>query len=169
METERSPFSPLTKSTERLLITGLILCGWAFIILLRLFDLQVFAHDEYVKLGESQQEKLEPIEAPRGAIQDRQGNYLAINSPSQFAVVNPHRIPNKEIAAALLGRILDLDTAKLETDLQAAASSKHHYGYFMVDPHVSNEKAETLRGMKLDWLEIREGSLRSYPNGQLAA
>ena len=68
METEKSPFSPLTKSTERLLITGLILCGWAFIILLRLFDLQVFAHDEYVKLGESQQEKLERVEAPRGAI-----------------------------------------------------------------------------------------------------
>src|SRR4051795_5786976 len=157
MDTEKSPFSPLTKSTERLLITGLILCGWAFIILLRLFDLQVFAHDQYVKLGESQQEKLEPIDAPRGAILDRHGNYLAISSPSQFAVVDPQRVPNKEIAGALLARILDLDPEKLQKDLETAAASKHHHGYLIVDPHVSNEKAETLRGMKLDWLEIREG------------
>jgi cell division protein FtsI (penicillin-binding protein 3) len=169
MEIERPPSAPLTKSTQRLLNTGLILCGWAFIILLRLFDLQVFGHDEYVKLGESQQEKLEVTDAPRGAILDRHGNYLAISSPSQFAVVNPQRIPNKEIAGALLARILGLNAAKLQADLEAAAASKRHHGYFVVDPHVSNEKAETLRGMKLDWLEIRQGSLRSYPNGQLAA
>lgn len=169
MEMERPPFAPLNKSTQRLLNTGLILCGWAFLILLRLFDLQVFAHDQYVRLGESQQEKLEPIDAPRGAILDRHGNYLAISSPSQFAVVDPQRVPNKEIAGALLARILDLDPEKLQKDLETAAASKHHHGYLIVDPHVSNEKAETLRGMKLDWLEIREGSLRSYPNGQLAA
>ncbi|MFL6352631.1 MAG: penicillin-binding protein [Bryobacteraceae bacterium] len=166
---ERPPFAPLTKSTQRLLNTGLILCGWAFIILLRLFDLQIFAHDRYVKLGESQQEKLEVMEAPRGAILDRNGNYLAISSPSQFVVVDPQRIPNKEIAGALLARILGLDAAKLQKDLEAAAASKYRHGYFVVDPHVSNEKAETLRGMKLDWLEIRQGRLRSYPNGQLAA
>lgn len=169
MEMERPPFAPLTKSTQRLLNTGLILCGWAFLILLRLFDLQVFAHDQYVKLGESQQEKLEVMDAPRGAILDRHGNLLAISSPSQFVVVDPQRIPNKEIAGALLARILDLDPEKLQKDLEAAAASKHHHGYLIVDPHVSTEKAETLRGMKLDWLEIRQGSLRSYPNGQLAA
>jgi cell division protein FtsI (penicillin-binding protein 3) len=169
MEMERPQFAPLTRSSQRLLHTGLILCGWAFLILVRLVDLQVFAHDQYVKLGESQQERLEAIDAPRGAILDRHGNYLAISSPSQFVVVDPQRIPNKEFAGALLARILDLDAAKLQKDLEAAAASKHRHGYFVVDPHVSNEKAETLRGMKLDWLEIREGSLRSYPNGQLAA
>jgi len=160
---------PVTQSTERLLIAGLVLCGWAAIILLRLLDLEVFAHEQYVKLGASQQEKLELTDAPRGAILDRNGNYLAISSPSEFVVVNPKRIPNKEIAAALLARILDLNAATLEKDLEAASESKHHHGYFVVDPHVSDEKADALRGMKLDWLEIRQGSLRSYPNGQLAA
>src|SRR5947209_3384481 len=116
MDMERPPSPRLTKSARRLLNTGLILCGWAFLILLRLFDLQVFAHDEYVKRGESQQEKLERTDARRGAILDRQGNYLAISSPSQFAVVDPQRIPNKEIASALLARILGLDAAKLQKD-----------------------------------------------------
>src|ERR1700760_2683299 len=83
---------PLTQSTERLLIMGLILSGWALIVILRLFQLQVLAHDKYEKLGESQQEKLLPLAAPRGAVLDRRGNYLAISLPSQFLVADPSRI-----------------------------------------------------------------------------
>jgi cell division protein FtsI (penicillin-binding protein 3) len=162
------PLAPFTKSIERLLILGLILTGWALIVVFRLFQLQVLAHDKYEKLGRAQQEKWEPLDAPRGAILDRSGNYLAISSPSQFVVVNPVRIPDKALAAALLGRILEMDPAGLQKDLEAAAASKHH-GYFVVDPNVSGARAETLRAMKLDWLEIRQGSLRTYPNGQLAA
>lgn len=160
---------PLTKSTERLLIMGLILTGWALIVVLRLFQLQVLAHDKYERIGESQQERMRQIEAPRGAILDRNGNYLAISSPSQFVEVNPARIPDKATAAALLGRILGIDAGKLEADLIAASTSRHHRGYLVVDPRVSADKAETLAAMKLDWLEIETGSLRTYPNGQLAA
>jgi cell division protein FtsI (penicillin-binding protein 3) len=164
-----APTERTNPSIDRLAILGLILFGWAFLIALRLLDLQVFSHAHYVKLAESQQDRLEPVEARRGAILDRNGSYLAISSDSQFVVVNPKRIPNKEIAAALLGRILGMDPTKLQGDLEAAAASKHHRGYFVVDPRVSDEQAETLRAMRLDWLEIRAGSLRSYPNGQLAS
>ncbi len=169
MAMEKRPSPPISKSDERLFIAGLILCGWVLILFFRLVDLQVFAHGEYVRLAESQQDKLRPIDAPRGSILDRNGNYLAISSASQFVVVNPKRIPNKEFAAALLARVLQLDAAKLQGDLEAAGASKRRNGYLIVDTHVSDEKAETLRAMKLDWLEIREGSLRSYPNGPLAA
>ncbi len=164
---ERPPLAPPGKSTERLVITGLILIGWALILLLRLFDLQVFAHEEYVKLAEAQQDKPQPIDVSRGSIFDRNGRILAMNSPSDFVVVNPKRIPDKDVAAALLGRVLGVDSQKLEADINAA-SSRHH-GYLVVDPDVSAEKADALRGMKLDWLEIRKGSLRSYPQGELAA
>ncbi|HEY1215563.1 MAG TPA: penicillin-binding transpeptidase domain-containing protein, partial [Bryobacteraceae bacterium] len=143
--------------------------GWAFIVVVRLLQLQVFGHDHYVRLGDSQQERLEPIEAPRGAILDRDGNYLAISSASQLAVVNPQRIPNKELAAALLARILGTDAAVLQSDLEAAAASRRHRGYFVVESNLTPQQADTLRALKLDWLEIRQGSVRTYPNGQLAA
>jgi len=157
------------KSTDRLVITGLILTGWALILLLRLVDLQVFSHDELARMAERQQDKLVAVNAPRGAIFDRDGNYLAISSPSRFVVVDPRRIPNKEIAAALLAKILALDPQKLEADLEAAAKSRRHNGYLVIDPRVTPEKAKQLAELKLDWLEIRDGSLRNYPNGQLAA
>ncbi len=166
---KRPPLAPLAKSTERLLIMGLILSGWAFIVVMRLLQLQVFGHDRYVRLGDFQQERLEPIEAPRGAIMDRDGNYLAISCASQVAVVNPLRIPNKDLAAAILARILNVDADTLQNDLDSAAASRHHRGYFVVDRNITPKQAETLRALKLDWLEIRRGSIRTYPNGQLAA
>ena len=169
MAMKRPPLTPLAKSTERLLIMGLILAGWAFIVVMRLLQLQVFGHDHYVRLGDSQQEKLETIDAPRGAILDRDGNFLAISSASQLAVVNPRRIPNKSLAAALLARILGLDTIELQNDLEAAAASRRHRGYFVVDENITPQQADTLRALKLDWLEIQRGTVRTYPNGQLAA
>lgn len=165
----RQPSAPLTKSTERAVLIGLILLGWALILVLRLFQLQVLAHDDYVKRARRQQEKLEAIDAPRGEIFDRNGNILAISSASEFVVVNPRRIPNKEIAAALLGKILGMDVKKLQAALESAAQSRHHNGYFVVSQHVSEEQATALRGMDLDWLDLRQGSLRTYPNGDIAA
>ena len=166
---EEPPFPPQGKQVDRLGILGLILLGWALVVVLRLVDLQIFAHPQYLRLAESQQDRVETVEAPRGAILDRNGNLLAISSASQFVVVNPRRIDRKDMAAGLLASVLGLDAKKLQADLEAAAASKHHRGYLVVDPNVSEEKADALRDMKLDWLEIRQGSLRSYPNGPLAA
>jgi cell division protein FtsI (penicillin-binding protein 3) len=129
----------------------------------------VLAHDDYAKRARRQQERLEAIDAPRGEIFDRNGNILAISSASQFVVVNPRRIPNKEIAAALLARILHMDAKTLQAALENAAQSRHHNGYFVVSQRVNDDQAATLRGMDLDWLELRQGSVRTYPNGEVAA
>ncbi len=157
------------KSTDRLGVIGLILLGWALIVVLRLVDLQVFAHTKYLKAAESQQDKSAPIESVRGAIVDRHGNFLAISSPSRIVAVNPGQIQNIGFAAALLGRVLKLDVPRLEADLEAAARSKRHHGYFIVDPQISEEQAEQLSAMKLNWLIVGNGSVRTYPNGELAA
>ena len=165
---ENAPFRPSAKSIERLLITGLILFGWALIAVLRLLDLQVFAHDKYVRAADAQQDKRKLIEAVRGPILDRNGAYLAISSPSLIAVVNPLRILNMGAAAGLLGTTLGIDPQKLQQDLEAAVHSNHP-GYLVIDSHVSDEKAAELRDLNLEWLDIRQGSVRSYPNHQLAA
>lgn len=161
----RQPADPL----ERLAILGLILLGWAFIVLSRLFGMQVLAHDKYERLAERQQEKLAPIQAERGTIFDRDGYALAISSPSHSLVVNPSRIPNKEIAAALIASVLKIDAQQLQRDLESAAASKKHCGYYVVDQHVNEEQAATLRDMKLEWADVEEGSVRTYPDGAIAS
>ncbi len=166
---EPRPLEPVAKSVERALIIGLILLGWALILIFRLFDLQVLAHDNLVKRAKKQQERLEPVEAQRGSIYDRNGNLLAISSPSHLVIVNPKRIPDKATAAELLASVLSLDAKRLQDSLEVAAASKHHSGFFVVDQHVSEQQAATFRAMNLDWLDIREGSVRSYPNDGVAA
>ncbi len=166
---ESRPIELISKPVERALIIGLILLGWALILVCRLFDLQVLAHDDLVKRAKRQQEKLEPVDAQRGSIFDRNGNLLAISSPSHFAVVNPRRIPDRATAAELLAGVLSLDAKRLEASLNIAASAKHHSGYFVVGQHVTEDQAATLRAMNLDWLDIHEGSVRSYPNNDVAA
>jgi cell division protein FtsI (penicillin-binding protein 3) len=160
---------PLTKTQERALILGLILTGWAFVVAARLFGLQILGHDDFARLARRQQETVRPIGTARGSIFDRNGNILAISSGSHKVVVNPKRIPNKEIGAALLARILGLEANKLQSYLEIAAQSKTGSGYYMVDDQVTDEQVAALKGMNLDWLEIREGSVRTYPNGPLAA
>jgi len=152
METQNLP--PLTKSQERALIVGLILLGWALVVVFRLFLLQVFEHDEYVRAAHRQQQQVEAMQAQRGSIFDRNGTLLAISSASNIVFVNPSRIPTKDIAAALVARILHMDAPRLQRSLEAAAKSKRHSGYLIIDNNVTDQQAAGLKGMNLDWLGI---------------
>lgn len=169
MEMDKPPLGPATKSLERLFVTGLILFGWALIILLRLVDLQIFAHERYVKVAESQQDKVVPVEPRRGSIVDRNGVYLAISSHSWLVAVNPAQIQNAGVAAGLLASILHLDAAKLQQDIEAAAQSKRHHGFFVVARQIGDESARELAALKLNWIILGDDSVRSYPNHELAA
>lgn len=162
-----TPPLPLSKSLERLAILGLILGAWVLALSLRLVQLQIFSHQKYVHLAEIQQEKLDPIEAPRGAILDRNGNYLAVSSDVPIVCINPLRIPDKDTAAALLAGVLNLDKDELLDRIMHAAAT--HRGYLVVDKEATNEQVDALRKLSLDWVDIRKGTARSYPNGQLAS
>ncbi len=163
--------SSLSKTQERGLFAGLILMGWALVILARLFTLQVLEHDSLSKIAHRQQEHLEPIDAPRGTIYDRNGAILAISSNSHIAVVNPRRIPKQkeELAAAMLAGILQQDAAQLQAAFERASASRNRGGYLAVNEHLTDEQAASLEGLHLDWLEIRQSSVRNYPNNDVAA
>lgn len=162
------PLAPLSKSVKRLLILALCLAAWCVIIIARLCQLQIFEHDKYQRWAQSQHEKREPIVAPRGSIYDVNGVVLAMNENSLMAVVNPTRIDDKAFAASMLARILKVDPKQLQADLENVAKTVHR-GFFVVDPRITPEVAEELKQLNLDWLEIREGTNRWYPNKTLAS
>src|SRR5437588_9794227 len=94
------------RSAERVLTLGAVFLIWAFLISVRLFDLQVLTHARYLHMADAQQYRVLPILPRRGAILDRDRNYLAISSRSRVLAVNPGQIDSKALAAQLLGRIL---------------------------------------------------------------
>jgi cell division protein FtsI (penicillin-binding protein 3) len=164
---QKPPLGSHAKSVERLSLLGLAIGVWAAVLAIRLVQLQIFNHDRYARMAEAQQEKLDAIEAPRGAILDRNGHYLAISSEVPIICVNPLRIPDKDTAASLLSGILNLEKDEVFGRIVSAAAS--HRGYLVIDNHPSDDQVEAIRKMNLEWVDIRKGSARSYPNGQLAA
>ena len=156
------------KTLSRRAALGLLLAGWMIVILGRLAQLQVIQHSKYRQAARAQQEKREAIPAERGAIVDCNGNVLAMNAPTKVAVVNPLLIRDREFAAKLISGILNLDSKKLEEELETAARPPQK-GFLVVAPRVSAEEVEALKGLQLEGLEIRDGTFRWYPEHQLAS
>jgi cell division protein FtsI (penicillin-binding protein 3) len=140
---------------------------WAALIALRLVQLQVVQHRQFAQLANDQQQKLEEIKAPRGAILDRYGERLAMSLPAESVVVDPLRVPDLGVASDILASVLDLDSRDLLEQMKAAVDT--HRGFLWVKRKITREEAKRLRDLNLDWIEFRTESQRYYPNRTLAA
>ena len=158
---------PETQSSKRLLWLLYALLGWAGAIFLRLIWLQGLHHDDLLKLAQQQQQHTVEIQAQRGSILDRTGQPLAKSLPAESVCVNPQKIHDAAVAAALLAPELKLETAKLREKIDGAM--RRGSGFLWIKRKVSAEEAERVRSMKLDWVEFRMETRRFYPHGQLAA
>ncbi len=161
------PIDPAAERRARRLLRWLAL--WGLAIFGRLVYLQVVRHEYFAAVADDQQIHRVEIPAHRGTIYDRNGQILAITVPTEKVVVDPARLSDKSFAAAILAEILSLDAAKLEVDLTERAQRKSGNHYFVVAPRASQEQAQKLKSLKLGWLQFESGSLRVYPNDDLAA
>jgi cell division protein FtsI (penicillin-binding protein 3) len=140
---------------------------WAALIAARLIQLQVVQHNQYAQLANDQQQKLEEIKAPRGAILDRYGQRLAMSLPAESVVVDPLRVPDLSVAADVLANVLHLNARELLANLRTAV--ENHRGFLWVKRKITREEAKRLRDLNLEWIEFRTESQRYYPNRTLAA
>ena len=140
---------------------------WAALIAARLIQLQVVQHSQYAQLARDQQQKLEEIKAPRGAILDRYGQRLAMSLPAESVCVDPLRVPDLAVAADILAKVLNLDSGDLLAKLKSTAQSRR--GFLWVKRKITREEAKRLRDLNLEWIEFRTESQRYYPNRTLAA
>lgn len=152
---------------HRLIHLAWLLFSWSLLLVARLVYLQVWHHADYTKQAKEQQEKSIEIPAPRGSIFDRSHHALALSVVSQSACVNPQRLKNLPFAAELLAGALKMDQQALLHEMQVAYNRNR--GFLWVKRRLSEEEAESIRGLKLEGVELRPESWRSYPNGSLAA
>lgn len=158
------------QSTRRLHLLARFLYAAALIIFGRLIYLQIFKHTELKTAAIKQQEKQVDLREMRGTIFDATGHALAISVPVDSVCVNPRRVVNPSMAAAVLAAALKLDEADLLERMTAAKDA--HRGFLWIKRKISQEESlsvHSLRGSGLDWIEFRTESKRVYPNGTLAA
>jgi cell division protein FtsI (penicillin-binding protein 3) len=156
-----------TQPARRLKWLLWLMLAWVAVIFGRLVMLQVFQHDQLQRAAERQQQKTVETQALRGTIFDRNGQPLAKTLPAESICVNPLRIPDANVAADILSRVLDIPRKPLYERLAAAKAGKR--GFLWVKRKVLPEEAARIRSLKFDWVEFREETRRFYPHGQLAA
>ncbi len=140
---------------------------WGAAIAAKLLYLQVIRHEDYLRQARRQQERVIEIPAPRGTISDRNGQLLAISVPMASISVNPQQVPDLEVAADILSRILELDRTVLYGRLRHAEAAGR--GFLWVKRKIAPEEAESLKSLRLNWIQFHQESQRHYPNGTLLA
>src|SRR5208283_2651679 len=154
-------------ATKRVHVLVRVAFLWAALILARLVQLQVIQHPKFAEMAHEQQQKVEELKAPRGAILDRYGQRLAMSLPAESVVVDPLRVPDLSVAADVLSKVLKLNARDLLVKLRTAVDD--HRGFLWVKRKITRQEAKRLRDLDLEWIEFRTESERFYPNRSLAA
>jgi cell division protein FtsI (penicillin-binding protein 3) len=148
---------------RRLYLLAAFFILWFAIIAIRLSWLQLVNYGEYTQRATRQQQRSIEVSAVRGNIYDRNGNDLAmtVNVDSIFAV--PSEIPDIHGTARILGRILNVDAAEIETRMHAS------HAFAWVARKVDNNQSSRVRALNLKGIYFQKESKRFYPKHELAA
>ena len=92
------------------------------ILFFRLFSLQILHGAHYIRLSEKNRVRVEPVEAPRGIIMDRNGTVLVDNRPSYTISIIPHQIEHMDRTITMLSEIIGMDPGTIRKKIEAQKS-----------------------------------------------
>lgn len=172
-----SPSNQARRAKEsRFLVLALMAVGGFVIIIAGLLRLQVARHEEFKRLAEENQVRLEVLRAPRGAIYDRHGELLADSQPSFDIVFRPFPAESTErIRSSLgpewlarVGSIVGVDSAQVRHLVRQANRSGQSALLRRGAPFEVMAAVEESR-TELPGIEVQIQPRRNYPNGTLGA
>ena len=137
---------------------------------IRFYVLQVARHADYQARAENNRIRDIPIPAARGAIFDRTGQRVLVDSESAFnVVVTPEDITNKEDTLNALAQNLDVDPAEVVAELNNPLRAKSQP--ILVKQNASRADLAWVAAHELEHPEIsiEEQPQRIYRYGKLAA
>lgn len=154
-------------SDSRIYILFLLISLFAFLIIFRLYNLQILSLDYYRGLSEGQHSIFSNLIPERGEIflKDKDGDYpVAVNKSTKLAFAVPREINDSRNVAEVLSKTLGLDEAELKEKL-----GKKDDMYEVLKHRLSEEEIVNLNNLKLDGVHLSDESFRYYPGGELAS
>ena len=146
----------------RLFTFALAAVAWLFLVLFRLWYLQVDQGDSFVEKARNQHQGIIEIRADRGVISDRFGEKLAFSTPVESIAVFPSQIKNPELTVRLLSNVLRMDYRLLHRKLE-----RRHFQF--VKRLAEPGEAERVRDLNLIGIHFEKESKRYYPQGTVAS
>lgn len=133
---------------------------------IRLFYLQIIRHDYYKKTALSGQLKQYQITADRGVIEAHDGDSvvpIVLNEKRYTLFADPKYIKDAEPVAAKIQKIIGGD----QTDIEKKLKLKTRYS--ILAKKLPKNQKDQLDKLELKGVGTREESIRTYPQGDLAA
>ena len=162
-----------TKNKKRIALGFVIIALLLLLLTFRVAYWQIIKADWLTEKAIAQQTQDTPIEAKRGAIYDRNGKELATSitcytlwaRPAQVKTQKGETISAEKISeiAAQLAELTGKDAETIQTNLTKSTA------LVRIASNLDKETADTIRALKLNGLELAEGTKRYYPLGNFAS
>lgn len=158
----------LTKSRTGWL--AIVLLGAMAVFVLRLFQLQIIQHEQYVSLAKSSQQRQFVLPAERGMIYMMDGQTpvsVVLNRTTYTVIADPQVVKDDE-RAQIIADLRAVAGGEVVKDLESRLSNKKSR-YEILAKNISKVQAERLKKKNFAGLLYQKGSIRSYPENGLGA
>lgn len=155
---------------HRVMLLSFVVGAIFFVLLLRLWHLQILNADDYRNMSENNRLRFVPVAASRGAIMDRRGSVLVSNRPSFSLAVVPQEVRDREALLDQLSALLRLDRMELAERWEKGKGRAKYYPIVLAS-NISRDQVEIIEEnrLRLPGVEVEMKPVREYSNGVLAA
>lgn len=156
-------------SIRRALFVAAFIVFWVMVISVRLVYLQVTQHEKLGERARSQQQESIETASLRGTLLDRHERELARSVQTESIFIDAAQLEEGDIECTVtrLASVLQLKKQELSQKLEAAKSKNSRF--LWIARRLSEEQANTIRGLGLPGVNFRSEPKRFYPNGSIAA
>jgi len=157
-------------SGRRLISLAIAVSVLFFLLLLRLWYLQIVKMETFQGLSESNRLRLVPVAASRGTIMDRNGAIMVDNTPSFSVSVLPQEVTDKEALIERLSGLIGVSPTELREKWEKS-SRRGRYRPIILASGITRDQLEILEenSMFLPGVDVEMYPIRDYPHGILAA
>lgn len=153
----------------RAVVAGFIIVFLTFVLIARLFVLQVLRYEQYTELSQGNRVRVEPIPAARGLILDREGVVLAGNQPAYQLELVREQVANLDETLKKLASINLIDVNDID-DLRRTVLSRRVFDSVPIRLRMSEEDIArfAVRSFEFPGVEIKTRQTRWYPHTEIA-
>ncbi len=154
----------------RILFSAVMVLLLVFLLLMRLFQLQIMDHEHFTTLSRDNRVKVEPLPPPRGLIYDRNGVILAQNLPVHSLEIIQERIADIDQTLADLGTIIQISEKDIER-FQRLRRQRRRFESIPIRVRLTPEEVArfAVNRHRFPGVELQAKLLRDYPMAENTA
>lgn len=155
---------------HRTVLLSFVVAAIFFILLVRLWHLQILSADDYRNMSENNRLRFVPVAASRGTIMDRNGKVMVSNRPSFSLAVIPQEVKDRELLLDQLSQLLGLDRAELAERWEKAKGRAKYYPIVLAS-NITRDQVEIIEEnrLRLPGVDIEMKPVREYAGEEIIA